>query len=716
MIFFADCCTIFPVGFGLNVLFPAGKLFSYHQNFARRKHFEHFQTKISAVFFIVALLSAVVFTGGCGGGGNSLPGVADNEDPKNYSSQIAERLIARSEIYSLQDFVKDSSLSIDKGKVLLWYPEDGEDIRSYPNLLKRLNDALTAGAILAFVNIPAGDIDYFTNELALNLPNYLPDDATSEDKAEIEDFYAVAARLDSEDQSIENDYSYFGVDLTSSDKDFTVTILSGDEEIPFNPDDYTLSPDVECEYVDEYGNVLSEDPNPMKYDYVTHCVDSFLEWVKDMNSLKALSEAGVSSSAEESTTIFPGVSTTFTPTLHVEPRNIRFSTLRNREVTHKAWHRDTSMTFNIMPVHRFSDGADFYLVRVTGNTDPSQQYAHLSFMSPVFGRNKLIDGMTRDKPGALLCDNIVGYNYKFQYTAQLMASPKISGDKVTGTPVGTLHLSAPDTINNSRKVTKGFKFTLDGGITGGASAKDGIKGDISIKPKWEWESKEEYTVTDYQCANISGGDKAGWKWEFLTPRGGPQGFGGVWLDDVALSGRSSVNLKSEFVIMVSKADWKKYPSLNLVVEFKSSEGATEGGGSFYFIGNSGRKDWSYDWSKSIGDYTLPRPPHIAVTQAKFDFKATSAKGDTQVVMLQSEEDWTAKTNASWIHLTTSDNNTKTENGVETLSGNATGSSQKQIMISVDPVTDGKPRGGKIVFTTTDSSKETCVIDILQAGK
>ena len=85
-------------------------------------------------------------------------------------------------------------------------------------------------------------------------------------------------------------------------------------------------------------------------------------------------------------------------------------------------------------------------------------------------------------------------------------------------------------------------------------------------------------------------------------------------------------------------------------------------------------------------------------------------------MLQSEEDWTAKTNASWIHLTTSDNNTKTENGVETLSGNATGSSQKQIMISVDPVTDGKPRGGKIVFTTTDSSKETCVIDILQAGK
>ncbi|MBQ7193509.1 MAG: BACON domain-containing protein [Synergistaceae bacterium] len=180
-----------------------------------------------------------------------------------------------------------------------------------------------------------------------------------------------------------------------------------------------------------------------------------------------------------------------------------------------------------------------------------------------------------------------------------------------------------------------------------------------------------------------------------------------------MSARSSVNLKSEFVIMVTKAEWKKYPSLKLSTEFKSEEGGTEGGGALLGIGNRGRRDWSYDWSKKQNDYTVPRPPHIAVTQAKFNFKATAAKGDTQVVTLQSEENWTAKTNASWIHLTTTDNDTKAENGLETLSGNATGSSQKQIMISVDAVTDGKPRGGKIVFTASDG--ETCVVEILQAG-
>ena len=689
------------------------------------------KTKTFTTILFIALLSAVMFSfsGGCGGSGGSdvtIPQYETSPDimpepetqsqdiepngPENYSSQIAEKLIARSEIYSLQEFVRDSSLSIDKGKVLLWYPEDGEDMRSYPNLLERLNAALEAGAILAFVDVPAGDIDYFTDKLALNLPNYLPADATSEDKLAIEDFYAVAARLDSEDEATEIDYAYFGVDLTSNDSDLAVTVWSSDEEISFDMNEYTEDTSAEYLYVDENGNILSADPNPMKYDYVTDCVDSFLEWVKDMNSMKALSEASadtsVSSSAEEATTIFPGVSTTFTPTLHVEPRRYYFSIdSKKKFITHKAWHRDTSINFSIIPIHSFSDGYDYYVFKVTGNTDTSKQYAHLSYMGYLTQKNRIIEGMTKDKDGNLVCDNILGYNYKFQYTAQLMSG---------NTPVGVVHLSAPDTNNNSTKVSKGFKFTLDGGITGGLAAKDGLKGEVSIKPKWEWESKEDYTITDYQCANISGGNRAGWKWEFQRPKNGSQGFAGVWLDDVPLAGRSSVNLKSEFVIKVSKAEWKKYPSLKLVTEFKSSEGATEGGGAFLGIGNSGRRDYSHNWSKTQCDYTLPRPPHIAVTQAKFNFKATSVKGDTQVVMLQSEENWTAKTNASWIHLTTSDNNTKTENGLETISGNATEKSQKQIMISVDPVTDGKPRGGKVVFTASDG--ETCVVDILQAGR
>lgn len=61
-------------------------------------------------------------------------------------------------------------------------------MRGYPDLLERLNTALEAGAILAFVDVPAGDIDYFTDNLALNLPNYLPADAASDDKLETANF------------------------------------------------------------------------------------------------------------------------------------------------------------------------------------------------------------------------------------------------------------------------------------------------------------------------------------------------------------------------------------------------------------------------------------------------------------------------------------------------------------------------------------------------
>ena len=282
----------------------------------------------------------------------------------------------------------------------------------------------------------------------------------------------------------------------------------------------------------------------------------------------------------------------------------------------------------------------------------------------------------------LMQDNILGYNCTLWYEARFRAGSN---------SVGTIIKSAPDTNNDSRKVSKGFTFSIEGSVSGGVSSKEGkveAKADVSIKPSW--------------------------KWEFARPKNGPQGYGGVWLEDVALAGRSSVSLKSEFVMQVKKEEWKKYPNIKLVVDFYSKEGATEGGGATWGIGNAGRRDYTYDWNKKGNEYTLPRPPHIAVTQAKFNYKATAAKGDTQTVMLQSEENWTATTNASWIHLTTAENNTTTKDGKESISGTATGLAQKQIMISVDPVTDGRPRGGKIIFKASDG--EICTVEILQAGK
>ncbi|MBQ9565143.1 MAG: leukocidin family pore-forming toxin, partial [Synergistaceae bacterium] len=633
----------------------------------------------------------------------------DPNGPDSYRSEIAERLIAQDNVLDLAEFVRDSSMTAKKGDVLLYYPENGEDITAHPDYLSRLNDALNDGAVLAFVDITAEEIDMFTDKLELNLPGYLPDDATDEEKKALEDFYAFTVRLDSDDQTVENAYAYFGTELFSSDMELTV--YSGDQKIAFNPSEYEAQSLDNVQYVDENGYILPA-PAPVNYDYAAEVVDDFQEWIEELNTLKAISEASGTASAVhvaagESAPVFPGVSASFRPSLFVSPRKFyNTDTSMFGKVSKKyhhergVWRRDTSLNFNIVPVHSFSDGTDYYVFNVTGNTDPSQQYSHLSFMS-----GGVYEGLGNKKPGVLGMDHILGYNYQFQYTVMFR-----SGSNA----VGTLVNSAPETLNDSKKISKGFTFQLDGNITGGYSTKDGLKGDASLKPSWKWESKEEYTVSDYVRSNISGGKRAGWKWEFQRPKNGDQGFGGVWLEDVPASGRSSVDLKSQFVMKVSKEEWKKYKDLKLELEFSSREGATEGGGAMYFIGNAGRRDYSYDWSKTQKDYTLPRPPHIAVTQAKFNYKATASKGDTQVVTLQSEEDWVATANASWIHLTTSDNNTTTKDGKESVSGKATGASQAQIMVSVDAVTDGKPRGGKVVFKASDG--ETCTIDVLQAGK
>ena len=147
--------------------------------------------KFSAFLAATSILALAVFSGGCGGGTS---GVADNgnpDGPDSYSSQIAEKLVAKDNVHDMSEFVKDKSITVSKGDVLLYYPENGEDIRGYDGYLTRLDDALAQGAALAFVDVTAEEIDKLTNELELNLPTYLPDDATSKDKAEVEDFYAV---------------------------------------------------------------------------------------------------------------------------------------------------------------------------------------------------------------------------------------------------------------------------------------------------------------------------------------------------------------------------------------------------------------------------------------------------------------------------------------------------------------------------------------------
>ena len=682
-----------------------------------------------SVMIIALMLLAVVTSGGCGGSSSSINRNNNQEDKESqntadYSTKIAEKLFEYSEVYNIHDFLMNSSAGVNKGDILLWHKGDSADIILNESNVSRINDAIGKGAIIAFIDVKAEDIDRLTDSCDLYIPAYLTDDATAEEKNAKEDLYAIALRVNPEDRTALNSddmflmdsFANFGTNLFGSADQMTITFESGDETYEVDVSDAESDSEMEdaerTYYVD--GEIISEDPDPMNYSYVDDAAEDLLEWTESLDELKAYSDivsedvtAGgvkVNSAAKEASSVFPGMSYTFTPLLHQEPREYYF-TKNNKTLKfkHKAWHRETTLAFNIIPVHSFSDGADYYVFKVTGSTDPSKQYAHLSYMAPYeLGLSSIVEGMGTQKPGTLLNDNILGYNNKFQYTAQLMSGKTV---------VGTLNKFAPETINDKTVKSNGFSFELNGSITGGASQEKGAYGEISVKPTWKWESKETYTVTDYKRASISGARSAGWRWEFQRPRNGSKGFDGVWLEDVPLAGRSSVKLDSEFVIKVEKTEWKKYPKLKLYVNFESWEGGTEGDGIFLRMAK-GRRDWDYHWSKdNKSEYTLPRPRHIALRQNRFDFKA--AKGNA-IAYLMSEEDWTATTNASWIHFTTSDNNTKQVNGFDSVSGKATGAAETQIMISVDESTESKARGGKITFKSSDG--DVSVVDIIQLGK
>ncbi len=51
----------------------------------------------------------------------------DPNGQDNYTSELAEKLIARSDVHDLAGYVKDTSITIKKCEILLYYPVNGED-------------------------------------------------------------------------------------------------------------------------------------------------------------------------------------------------------------------------------------------------------------------------------------------------------------------------------------------------------------------------------------------------------------------------------------------------------------------------------------------------------------------------------------------------------------------------------------------------------------
>ena len=72
----------------------------------------------TTVILAVSILFAAIISGGCGGSSSDVVYINDNTEggdpngPDYYTSEVAEKLIARSDVHDLAGYVKDTSLTI----------------------------------------------------------------------------------------------------------------------------------------------------------------------------------------------------------------------------------------------------------------------------------------------------------------------------------------------------------------------------------------------------------------------------------------------------------------------------------------------------------------------------------------------------------------------------------------------------------------------------
>lgn len=115
----------------------------------------------------------------------------------------------------------------------------------------------------------------------------------------------------------------------------------------------------------------------MPYNHIDDTVQDFLSWVRELNSIDSVIELedrvnseSVSDSAERVNDSFPAVRAKINLVQIHPPRTFYFTKVleiwKIFDPTLGEWKRKTYMNFDIVPVHNFTDGADYYFIQLLG--------------------------------------------------------------------------------------------------------------------------------------------------------------------------------------------------------------------------------------------------------------------------------------------------------------------------------------------------------------
>ena len=404
-------------------------------------------------------------------------------------------------------------------------------------------------------------------------------------------------------------------------------------------------------------------------------VENFLEWHKNLDTMSesmAAEKSEIRASAEEvNLADFKGES--FTCDLSPVEYVIKFlknDTSNGYKVPRKAIlkRRKNNVTINVYPVHNFSDGSDWYILKLGGTLNPQNQYFH--------------DRRTG------------GTDYVYGHTGYYALAACIDNSESGITMID----HSPKNVNYKETKTVGLTLNLNGKI--GLSDK-GASGEIGggiSKTK-----TRSFTVEDYQNIDESVGSFLRVKYNFKMPEDdGNNGIAGDGLEDAVISSRTAFVPDVQGVWRIDKSYWQKNGfQRNMTVGLEWSDAIARGNINLC---------WATIYSQSQVDYPetvtpfkfTPKPPmHLALSKTTID---VNNELQTAEFTLLSEGNWSAKLDSSlsqWCSISES-------------SGSATGDQEEHLSLTISPNNTGKYRSGKITFTLNSGGlKEEHVLKVNQ---
>jgi len=331
-------------------------------------------------------------------------------------------------------------------------------------------------------------------------------------------------------------------------------------------------------------------------------------------------------------------------------------------------NRSNTIVINCYPIHNFSDGSDWYIVKYTGTLNPSGQYKR------------------QDRTGA--CDYVWGHTGHYRFLATI--------DKDNATLID----SAPKNANKEQTKSVGLSMNLSGKIGLSDKGPSGeIGGGISSTKSTSWKT------SDYETLNSSS-RYVDLYYCFAHPTKGSKGNGiaGDGLEDAVTTSRAAFNPNVQAVWKVDKDYWQKNGfQRELKTSLSWSDSIARGNICYWYVTAYGEAQEDYWEYGPFYYFTLQPPMHFALGKKNV---VANKEAQTYAFTILSEGNWSTEMSsatASWCSLS------------ETSGGPTNGDNEKQMMLQMTENDTGSIRRGEIKFKLNSNGlKETHTLTVEQA--